>query len=207
MNAISVLVGFLILFLLYQLAEANGLDLIDLPGKPYSILLLFFLVIPAAYLVARRQGDNGLASYGMGLSAGWWQNYLCGLGFGLPIQTILELIGIQFGVRKVTKIHFSWRAFLSSILWVLFTNLPAAAGEDLVTRGYLWRFRQTSPTMIFVLFSALVYTMDLTPPYIMNAMFGLAWAVAVVMGVMIPPCQIIFSQDFSLNRFAFILGI
>jgi hypothetical protein len=66
MDIANILVGFLILFLLYQLAEANGQDLIDFPGKPYSILLLFLLVIPAAYWVARWQGDDGLASYGMG---------------------------------------------------------------------------------------------------------------------------------------------
>jgi uncharacterized protein len=160
MNVTTILIGFLILFLLYQLAEANGQDLIELPGKPYSILLLFLLVIPAAYLVARWQGDNGLAAYGMGLSAGWWQNYLCGLGIGLVIQMVLEFIGVQFGVRHVANIHFSWRALLGGMLWVLFTNFPAAAGEDLVTRGYLWRFMQTSPAMIFVLFSALVYTLN-----------------------------------------------
>jgi uncharacterized protein len=160
MNANNILTGFLILFLLYQLAEANGQDLIDIPGKPYSILLLFLLVIPTAYFVARCQGDNGLAAFRMGLSAGWWQNYLCGLGFGLALQTFLEFIGVQLGVRHVTNTHFSWGAFLGGILWVLFTNFPAAAGEDLVTRGYLWHFMQTSPVLVFVLFSALVYTLN-----------------------------------------------
>jgi uncharacterized protein len=160
MNVINILIGFLILFLLYQLAEANGQGLIDIPGKPYSILFLFLLVIPTAYLVARWQGDNGLASYGMGLSAGWWQNYMCGLGIGLAIQTILEFVAVQFGVRHVANIHFSWGAFLGGIVWVLFTNFPAAAGEDLVTRGYLWRFMQTSPVLVFVLCSALVYTLN-----------------------------------------------
>jgi hypothetical protein len=113
MDIANILVGFLILFLLYQLAEANGQNLIDFPGKPYSILLLFLLVIPAAYLVARWQGDNGLASYGMGLSPWWWHNYLCGLGMGLAIQTILEFVAVQFGVRYVTKIHLSWRTLLA----------------------------------------------------------------------------------------------
>lgn len=49
MNAINILIGFLIIFLHYQLAEANGQDLINFPGKPFSILLLFFLVILTAY--------------------------------------------------------------------------------------------------------------------------------------------------------------
>jgi uncharacterized protein len=160
MNFTNTLAGFLILFLLYQLAEANGQGLIDVPGKPYSILLLFLLVIPAAYLVARWQGDSGLAAYGMGLSPGWWQYYLCGLGLGLAVQMFLECIGVRLGVRHVANVHFSWRALLAGMLWVLCTNFPAAAGEDLVTRGYLWRFMQTSPVLVFVLFSALVYTLN-----------------------------------------------
>lgn len=160
MTTLNLLIGFLILFLLYQLAEANGQDLLRLPGKPYSILLLFLLVIPAAGLVARWQNNSGLASYGMGLHAGWWQNYLFGVGLGLIIQTILEYIGIRFGVRHASNFHFSWRTLAAGILWVLFTNFPAAAGEDLITRGYLWRFMQTSPLLVFVLFSSLLYTLN-----------------------------------------------
>jgi len=34
-----ILAGFLTLFLLYQLAEANGQNLLKIPGKPYSIFL------------------------------------------------------------------------------------------------------------------------------------------------------------------------
>lgn len=79
----NLLIGFLVLFLLYQLAEANGQELLKFPGKPYSIFALFLLVLPAAHWVARWQGDLGLAAYGMGLDAGWWQSYLLGLGLGL----------------------------------------------------------------------------------------------------------------------------
>jgi membrane protease YdiL (CAAX protease family) len=96
----------------------------------------------------------------MGLHAGWWQNYLFGVGLGLVIQTILEYIGIQFGVRHVSNFYFSWRTLIAGILWVLFTNFPAAAGEDLITRGYLWRFIQASPLLVFVLLSSLVYTLN-----------------------------------------------
>ncbi len=160
MATITPLIGFLILFLLYQLAEANGQDLLKFPGKPYSIFLMFLIVLPAADLIARWQNDSGLAAYGMGFHAGWWQNYLLGVGLGLAAQTLLEYIGIQFGVRHVSNFHFSWRALIAGLLWVLFTNFPAAAGEDLITRGYLWGFMQTSPLLMFVLISALVYTLN-----------------------------------------------
>jgi membrane protease YdiL (CAAX protease family) len=160
MTTSNLLIGFLIIFLLYQLAEANGQDLLKFPGKPYSILLLFLLILPAAALIARWQNNSGLAAYGMGLYAGWWQNYLLGVGLGLVVQTILEYVGIQLGVRHVSNFHFSWRILIAGILWVLFTNFPAAAGEDLITRGYLWRFMQTSPLLVFVLISSLVYTLN-----------------------------------------------
>jgi uncharacterized protein len=160
MTTINLLIGFLILFLLYQLAEANGQDLLKFPYKPYSILLLYLLILPAAALIAYWQNDSGLASYGMGFHAGWWENYLFGVGLGLVVQTILEYIGIQLGVRHVSNFHFSWRALIASILWVLVTNFPAAAGEDLITRGYLWRFMQASPLLVFVLISSLVYTLN-----------------------------------------------
>ena len=42
MTIINLLIGFLILFLLYQLAEANGQDLLKFPSKPYSMLRVCF---------------------------------------------------------------------------------------------------------------------------------------------------------------------
>lgn len=154
------LTGFLILFLLYQLAEANGQDILKFPGKPYSIFALFLLVIPAAHWVARWQGDSGLAAYGMGFQAGWGQNYLLGMGLGLVVQVPLELLGARLGIRQVANLRFTWRGLAGGILWAAFANFPAAAGEDLLTRGYLWRFMQDSPLWAFVVLSALVYTLN-----------------------------------------------
>lgn len=156
----DILAGFLILFLLYQLAEANGQGLLKVPWRPYSILLMFLLLLPAADLVARWQGDAGLAAYGMGFNAGWWRNYLFGMGLGLLVQVPLELLGIRLGIRQVANLRFSWRGLFGGFLWAAFTNFPAAAGEDLLTRGYLWRFMQSSPLLAFVLVSALVYTLN-----------------------------------------------
>ncbi len=59
---IGALAGFLLLFLLYQIAEANGLDILHLPRKPLSTFLLYIVVIIAAALVAYGQGANGLAA-------------------------------------------------------------------------------------------------------------------------------------------------
>ncbi len=160
MYFVNILIGFLILFSVYQVAEANGQGILRFPGKPYSILILFLLVIPAAEMVARWQGDPGLSSYGMGLQAGWWQKYLFGFGLGMTMEAILEFIGIKLGVRSVFNLRFSWHSVLGGILWGLTTNFPAAAGEDLVTRGYLWRFMKFSPLLLFVAISTLIYTLN-----------------------------------------------
>lgn len=152
--------GFLALFLLYQIPEANGQDLLRLPWKPYSTFVLFLLVVVAAELVARWQGADGLASYGMGLHPGWWQNYLYGLGLGVFIGGILEFVGIRLGVRRLDDIKFSIAVLFGSILWVIIGNFPAAAAEDLITRGYPYRFLSADPLPWFILLSATLYTLN-----------------------------------------------
>ena len=158
MNNILILAGFL--FLLDQIAEANGQGILKFPGKPYSIFLLYLLIIPLAAAVACWQNAPGLSSYGMGLDPGWWQNYFLGLGLGMLVQGALELIGIRLGIRERSNLRISRRLILAGILWSVFTNFPAAAAEDLITRGYLWRFTANAPLFLFVITSALLYTFN-----------------------------------------------
>ncbi len=145
---------------MYQIAEANGQDILKVPGKPYSIFVLFLLVIPTAAMVAYWLNGTGLASYGMGFRTGWWKNYLIGVGIGLIIQAILELIGIHLGARQVSNLRFSWRSLFGGVAWMLFANFPAAAGEDLITRGYVWQFMRSSPLVAFIALSAFLYTLN-----------------------------------------------
>jgi membrane protease YdiL (CAAX protease family) len=160
MSILAILTGFLVLFLLYQLAEAGAQGVLDFPGRPYTFFLLFLLVIPAADLVARWQGAPGLSAYGMGLHRGWWQNYVLGLLLGTSVQATLEFVGIWLGIRRVSNLRISFRGIILGIGWILFSNFPAAASEDLITRGYVWRFMQQAPLEIFLLISALLYTLN-----------------------------------------------
>lgn len=153
----GVWIGFLTLFVLYQIAEANGLDLLHIPRKPLSTFFLFIAVIVAAGAVAYLQGANGLAAYGLGLSSGWWQYYLSGLLLGLAVQGVMEFIGLKFRIREVSDFRFSLGALSTGFLWILFANFPAAAAEDLITRGYPFRYMQDSPLLVFLLFSSFLY--------------------------------------------------
>lgn len=157
---LTILSGYLILFLLYQIAEANGQDILHIPPKPLSIAILFLLVIGAAALVARWQGADGLAAYGMGFHPFWWRQYLQGLLLGMLVQGLLELLGLALGMRKVTAVRFSLAGLAGSFLWILFANFPAAAAEDLLTRGYPFRFMQASPLLLFVAFSTFLYVIN-----------------------------------------------
>ena len=82
------------------------------------------------------------------------------LGWACSHKRFWNISVFFLGSGVVSNFRFSWRALVAGVLWVLFTNFPAAAGEDLITRGYLWRFMQAWPLLVFVLISALVYTLN-----------------------------------------------
>ncbi len=157
---IGALAGFLLLFLPYQIAEANGLDILHLPRKPLSTFLLYIVVIIAAALVAYGQGANGLAAYGLGLGAGWWQYYLVGVLLGVVILGVLEWVGLSFGIRKVSDFRFSLTGLAGGFIWILFANFPAAAAEDLITRGYPFRYMQYTPLVVFMVLSSFLYVVN-----------------------------------------------
>lgn len=147
----------MLLFVIYQIAEANGQEILRIPWKPLSTFILFILVIMAAELVAHFQKADGLAAYGMGFAPGWWQSYLFGVLLGIIAQLLLEMIGWTIGIRRILGFRFSVVALLKNVVWILFANFPAAAAEDLLTRGYPFRFLQTLPLAVFMLLSAFLY--------------------------------------------------
>ncbi|MBP6017035.1 MAG: CPBP family intramembrane metalloprotease [Candidatus Promineofilum sp.] len=159
---LGALAGFLTLFLLYQIAEANGLDMLHIPRKPLSTFLLFIGVILAAALVAYVQGADGLAAYGLGLGTGWWQYYLAGVLLGVVVQGVLEWVGLSFGIRSVSDFRFSPTSLARGFIWILFANFPAAAAEDLITRGYPFRYMQAAPLVVFMVFSSFLYVINHT---------------------------------------------
>ncbi|MCA9865801.1 MAG: CPBP family intramembrane metalloprotease [Anaerolineae bacterium] len=149
------LAGFLTLFVIYQIAEANGLDILHIPRKPLSTFLLFIGVIIAAAIVAYGQGANGLAAYG--LDAGGWLYYPLGVLLGVAVQGVMEGVGLLLGIRKVSDFRLSLTRLAGGFIFILFANFPAAAAEDLITRGYPFRYLQSTPVVAFMIFSSFLY--------------------------------------------------
>lgn len=158
--ALAIIAGYLAIFLVYQLAEANGQGLLSIPPKPLSILLLFILAIVAVAVVARLLGLNGLAAFGLGLGPNWWQDYAGGLLLGTAVLAAVERVGIYFQIREVSGFHFDAANLLRNFLFILFANFPAAAAEDLLTRGYPYYFLQGQPVVVFVIVSTLLYVLN-----------------------------------------------
>lgn len=155
-NAPAVM-GFLVLFLFYQLAEASGQDLLRLPKRPYSTFTLFLLVIITAIFVAHALSGDGLGAFYMGLHPGWWQSYLLGLSAGLFLEGFLELIAVRLGIRQVCDLHLNVHRLAGGFLWIWIGNFPAAAAEDLITRGYPFHFLGSAQLGVFMLISVILY--------------------------------------------------
>lgn len=159
-TALAIIAGYLAIFLVYQLAEANGQDILSIPPKPLSILILFILAIVAAAGVARLLGLNGLAAFGVGLGPNWWRYYAGGLILGTAVLAVIERVGIYLHIREVSDFHFNASNLLRHFLFILFANFPAAAAEDLLTRAYPFYFLQGQPVVVFVIVSTLLYVFN-----------------------------------------------
>jgi len=157
---LAILTGYLAIFLVYQIAEANGQNILSIPPKPLSILILFVLAIVVVAVVAYLLGLNGLAAFGLGFEPNWWKYYASGLLVGMAVLAVLESIGVYFQIREVSDFHFNPANLIRHFLWILLTNFPAAAAEDLLTRGYPFYFMQDQPLVVFVAVSTLLYVLN-----------------------------------------------
>lgn len=158
--ALAIVAGYLAIFLVYQVAEANGQDILSIPPKPLSIFILFILAIVVVAVVAYLLGLNGLASFGMGFEPNWWRYYAGGLLLGIVVLAVVERIGIFLQIREVSGFHFDAANLIRQFLFILFANFPAAAAEDLLTRGYPFFFMREQPLVVFVAVSTLLYVIN-----------------------------------------------
>jgi len=184
-NVISVLGGFLILFLLYHLPEIFQRHF----QKPLlGVLELgMLLMVFAAWWIGEIQVGTGLQAYGLFSFRKYSKNLAIGLliGFALFFSSSLFTVALNW---NQLSIHISW--FNLSIQVLLFsagTLLPSLA-EDLLTRGYLFaHWPDNWPKSILILLSAVIYVLNhifrLNRPDVMLYLF--------VLGILLMWCLII----------------
>ncbi|HVZ57554.1 MAG TPA: CPBP family intramembrane glutamic endopeptidase [Chitinophagaceae bacterium] len=152
MRWLSFFGGFLLLFLVYHVAEF-------FPSF-WVMALTKVGFLPLSYLLARWQGWKGLGGYGLGLQGRWWRFLAAGLLIGMLFFGLSEGLSLLAGFTRVVAFH-GWESYGQKWpLLVLYTVFPSVA-EDILTRGYLFghlhnRFRPAG----WMLCSAGVFTLN-----------------------------------------------
>jgi uncharacterized protein len=151
--------GMFFLWATYQLAEA----FMHFQNDLFAFMLLMGCVPVVAHLVARRQGLDGVSSYGLAWNKNTKRLFTTGMLSGMVVYTLSFLVSIATG-RETPGGNVSLNVSTIGKILLCFagTFLPTLA-EDIVTRGYLYRvFGKKWNKATFVIVSALVYVLNHT---------------------------------------------
>ncbi|CAN5446459.1 hypothetical protein BH11BAC2_BH11BAC2_15070 [soil metagenome] len=154
MNAsrFSVILGFLILFLVYHFPEFFDTFWVS------AVFKILFLII--ALLIGRVQGFNGLSGYALRLRESWGTNLLKGLSIGILFFSISIYLSNLLGYTKIYSIENFKIILLRLPFLLLVTGIPSLA-EDMLTRGYLFtHYRKKLSSKNWIIFSAVIYTLN-----------------------------------------------
>lgn len=141
--------GFALLFAAYHLP-----DVVHATWAPYVAIPL---VLVLSDLVARAQRTRGLRAYGLAAHAGWLHNLAIGVGVGVGFALLAHAVVLGLGHERVRAVAPA-RAWLELAPKILLMTLLPSLAEDLLTRGYLFRFLapRMAPTT-WIGLSALVF--------------------------------------------------
>lgn len=145
----SIVGGFALIFAIYHLP-----DVLHTTWAPYVAIPLVLVV---ADLVARAQRARGLRAYGLAVHAGWLRNLLIGVAAGAGFAVLAHVVAIGLGHERVQDVApaRTWVELAPQIM--VMTLLPSLA-EDLLTRGYLFRFlAPRMSTAMWIGLSAVVF--------------------------------------------------
>ena len=153
-SVFKVLLGFVILFIAYQIPVA----VLHYLRKTELFLLLLVVFMAVAWLVARWQGFSGLKVYGLTNLLKSPKHLLAGLIIGLLFFSAAFLLAVQYDIVRINYLPEPKIFWKQALLFALVTLLPVIA-FDILSMGYLYRFlhRRTSPET-FIIFSAIVST-------------------------------------------------
>ncbi|PJJ76463.1 CAAX prenyl protease-like protein [Thermoflavifilum aggregans] len=149
----SLIVGFLVLFVLYHLAEYMIMFRNSAPG----FLLMQALFFVAAYLIARWQFGKGLAVWGLLKNKNLVKQILVGLCVGATIYGVTFYLSILSGAEHVVQV-LDTSSILKSYGLFVFGNFFSSFSEDILTRGYVFSHaNQKMNEYIIILLSATIY--------------------------------------------------
>ena len=148
---LSVITGFLLLFVVYHFPEFFS---------AFWIMAAFktgFLVL--AYILARMQGWKGLGGYGLGLNRKWIMDLLKGVFIGLLFFALAVMAAVFLGYAQFVEIDSTATILNQLPLLLLMTAIPSVT-EDILTRGYLYAHFKRMKPIHWIVFSSIIYVLN-----------------------------------------------
>jgi uncharacterized protein len=155
-NPIKFIFGFILLFALYHSAEYFVL----FTYNPIGFLAFQFLFFIAAWLVAKWQGFQGLAAWGLDTTKGWLINLIIGMVMGLALYSGTFAVSCWLNSEEVVQVPpFSdiWPQLALFGIGTFFSSFS----EDILTRGYLYKHvAGKTSAMAFTVISSTLYLLN-----------------------------------------------
>ncbi|WP_373055878.1 type II CAAX prenyl endopeptidase Rce1 family protein [Zunongwangia sp. H14] len=148
--------SFLVLFLLYHLAEY----MIMFKDSASLFFIFQFMFFGAALLAGHWYSQNGLKAWGLPISPKPVLFVLLGIMLGVILYSVPWGLAIYLDIEKVTDIpslHIIIKNSLVFAVGVLFTSFS----EDILTRGLVYRLLEGKLRPVYIIFiSALIYLLN-----------------------------------------------
>jgi hypothetical protein len=152
--------AFALLFVLYQLPEGIGIHLLGSFAVVGALMLLFHL---AAWWVGRRLGSRtGFGAYALEAHPGFLRNLTLGVLLGGVAKGAALLAGMILGIYAVAVPESGPAALAgAALLGAMLTTLVPSLAEDIVTRGFWYRFGPRAWTGVrFVAASSIIFVLN-----------------------------------------------
>lgn len=147
------IIGFIALFACYHAAEYMML----FQNSPAGFLGLSIVFLIVAWLAAKWQGLPGLSAWGMVFQKKSLGQLATGLAVGIIVYTLYTFSSYLLDLDRIKEIPPA-SVFISQFFLFAFGTFFSSLSEDVLTRGYLYRFfNGKMNNYLLILFSSLVY--------------------------------------------------
>lgn len=165
---LKAITGFVLLFACYHAAEYMML----FQNSPTGFLGLSIIFLAAAGAIAKWQGFDGLSAWGLVFKKSARGQLGTGLLVGICIYTLYTVTSLFLDIDRIKEIP-PVTVFISQFALFAFGTFFSSLSEDILTRGYLYRFfhKNTKPYLLVFISAAL---------YVLNHIYRLTDGVAVL---------------------------